>query len=698
MSDSSDDEHASLVGRKPRARVRWVERRRHEYGEGWTWCRNCAFLALALLAGVAVGFYGGAALWPKAQIALPERPHYDPKYEPFAPASAPRQRPATTSAPTTRAPTLPLPARDLNRWSHVLNESLAWATANAPYFDGADADVTLAYWYRWRLFHLHMRRGDKLRGCSSEEGCWVLTEFLHKVFWSGPHNTIVCPAGHHIMEGRWLRDDAVIDDYARFWFQGSGWRMQYTWWPAYALWQRAQLLQPGAAGGILAELFGALAAHYREVVNTHLHRGAGCVFTSCHADGEENSVGLDGCRPTINAAMHGEATALAHVAKALRNASEASFFAAEAARFRDVLARQLWDDDFGFFVTLAQPVPPQLHAHIRDYQKRGRGREVQTYFGCLACERGRKCPPERGWPNGKRVPVRELAGLTSPWYFNAVPRADVARYAEAWRQLRDPRGFGARWGPTTTERRHECFNFTNRAQCNWNGPTWPYETSKAGTGLINLLQTYPAQASAGRADFDDLIRTYAKAHTRSHAEGLLPPHVDEDLHPDDGYWITRRKLHGISPWPKTGGLGGARDPLRVRGTHYFHSTYVDLVLSGVVGVRAAATHIELMPLALMEWWEARHVKVHGREIDAIWDVSGAKYGRGAGLHVWVDGKHAGHAPPVHDVTAGAHDATGLPRLVAPRVRISLDRRLRFVICADDAAPVEEEEPGAWSEC
>ena len=102
--------------------------------------------------------------------------------------------------------------------------------------------------------------------------------------------------------------------------------------------------------------------------------------------------------------------------------------------------------------------------------------------------------------------------------------------------------------------------------------------------------------------------------------------------------------------------------------------------AGVVGVRAAATHIELMPLALMEWWEARHVRVHGREIDAIWDVSGAKYGRGAGLHVWVDGKHAGHAPPVHDVTAGAHDATGLPRLVAPRVRISLDRRHWSELC------------------
>ena len=36
-------------------------------------------------------------------------------------------------------------------------------------------------------------------------------------FCSGPHNTIVAPAGHHIMEGRWLRDETVIDDYARFW-------------------------------------------------------------------------------------------------------------------------------------------------------------------------------------------------------------------------------------------------------------------------------------------------------------------------------------------------------------------------------------------------------------------------------------------------------------------------------------------------
>ena len=71
---------------------------------------------------------------------------------------------------------------------------------------------------------------------------------------------------------------------------------------------------------------------------------------------------------------------------------------------------------------------------------------MQTYFGCLACDRKRTCPPDRGWPQGKRVPVRELMGLTSPWYFSAVPRGSkrVAAYAEAFSQLEDPTGFGAK--------------------------------------------------------------------------------------------------------------------------------------------------------------------------------------------------------------------------------------------------------------
>ena len=47
--------------------------------------------------------------------------------------------------------------------------------------------------------------------------------------------------------------------------------------------------------------------------------------------GQENSAGLDGCRPTINSIMFGEATALAHIAVALGNRSRARHFEREAA-------------------------------------------------------------------------------------------------------------------------------------------------------------------------------------------------------------------------------------------------------------------------------------------------------------------------------------------------------------------------------
>ena len=349
--------------------------------------------------------------------------------------------------------------------------------------------------------------------------------------------------------------------------------------------------------------------------------------------------------------MYGEARALAAIARALGNGSRADYFEAEALRWQRVLTDRLWSEELGFFVNEAQPPPATLFGEIRQYQRIGRGREIQTYFGCLACHRERTCPPGRGWPNGRRVPVRELMGLSSPWYFGAVPKADVAaasKYAKAFTQLDDAAGFAARWGPRTTERRSDCYNFSNSAQCNWNGGVWPYETSKVATALIKLLETYPPQPHVGRGMFDKVLRTYAHAHTRSHAERLLPPHVDEDLHPDDGYWITRRKLHGIEPWPKTGGLGNrnGRDPLRNRGDHYFHSSFNDVVLSGVVGLRAHEAHLEISPLALMPWFAATHVRLRGVDVSVVWDAYGTRFRHGKGLHVWRGGRAVGSLPPL----------------------------------------------------
>ena len=382
---------------------------RHRRRSDCAWQRWCQ-MACAVVVGLAIGHTLADHVFKRPAAATTASPT-----ERSAPSKASSsQRVATVEAVASPPPPPPVrklgppPRVDPSKWKHVLNESLAWVEETVPHFECADADVTLTYWYRWRLFHLHMRRGDKLRACSSPaEGCWVVTEFLHKVFWSGAHNTIVAPAGHHMMEGRWLRDASVIDDYARFWFLGQGWRKQYTFWPAYALWQRSLLLQRrGAAEGITAELFPLLADNYRDWQRTHYAARAGCIFQSCHADGQENSAGLDGCRPTITAVMFGEASALAAIAAALRNTSESAFFAAEAAKWQRVLEQRLWDPRLKFFVTEAQPPPPNLHQELQRMNRLKRSREVQTYFGCLACDRKRTCPPERGWPQGKRVTVR----------------------------------------------------------------------------------------------------------------------------------------------------------------------------------------------------------------------------------------------------------------------------------------------------
>jgi hypothetical protein len=661
--DFAADEHQGLLANNPRRQRSTSSAAMAERRPGSTY--------LAILLAFMVGSLALSRPWSSSAKNIAERPGPRDRVSSLA-LPVPRNNdspPPPPPSPPPPPPSLPPPTIELAPYANILNESQSWVRESVPHFECADGDITTAYWYRWRLFHLHMgKRPKRKAGCGRAGGCWVLTEFLQKVFWSGPHNTIVCPAGHHIMEGRWLRDETVLDDYARFWFRGDGWRKQYTWWAAHALHERSLLHHHSASEGVQAELFGDLDDHYHSWLRTHYSERGKCMFTSCHADGEENSAGLDGCRPTINSVMYGEAAALERIARALGNATRADYFAEQARRWQAVLTERLWDHELGFFMNEAQPPPPQLLAEIRRYQKQGRGREIQTYFGCLACHRGRKCPPERGWPVGQRVRVRELMGLSSPWYFRAVPETEperAASYAKAFAQLNDTGGFGARWGPRTTERRSECYNFSNSAQCNWNGGSWPYETSKVATALINLLQTYPPQPTVGKRAFDRVLRTFAVAHTRTTAEGLLPPHVDEDLHPDDGYWITRRKLHGISPWPKTGGLGNknGKDHLRGRGTHYFHSTFNDLVLSGLVGLRAHEADLEIFPLALVPWFCATRVRLRGSDYTILWDAYGTHYPHGAGMHVWRDGHPIGSAPP--QITSEGTNAMPTP----PRVRL-----------------------------
>ena len=88
------------------------------------------------------------------------------------------------------------------------------------------------------------------------------------------------------------------------------------------------------------------------------------------------------------------------------------------------------------------------------------------------------------WPCDSAVSVRELLGLGAPYYFGIVPASPTGtEFDGMWASLFDSiDGFWAEWGPTTVERRATCFNKTqDTGECNWAGPSWPYETSRVIT-------------------------------------------------------------------------------------------------------------------------------------------------------------------------------------------------------------------------
>ena len=73
-----------------------------------------------------------------------------------------------------------------------------------------------------------------------EEQGYVITEFLPPVSWAGQFNTIAGSAGHHIYEGRWLKNPKVLDDYSSFWFSPRANPRAYTAWLTNAIHARLE--------------------------------------------------------------------------------------------------------------------------------------------------------------------------------------------------------------------------------------------------------------------------------------------------------------------------------------------------------------------------------------------------------------------------------------------------------------------------
>ena len=119
----------------------------------------------------------------------------------------------------------------------------------------------------------------------------------------------------------------------------------------------------------------------------------------------------------------------------------------------------------------------------------------------------------------------------------------------------------------SANRRRRCYNYSwEHGDC-WNGPSWPYETSRVLTAAAHALDggggdddADDADVAAGRAaaaaalpidadDFHAMLLDYARQHLRTSADNASAPFVFENVHPDAGYWNGMREAATVENRP-----------------------------------------------------------------------------------------------------------------------------------------------------
>jgi hypothetical protein len=217
-------------------------------------------------------------------------------------------------------------------------------------------------------------------------------------------------------------------------------------------------------------------------------------------------------------------------------------------------------------------------------------------------------------PDGEFAQVREAIGYI-PWMVN-LPDKDKG-YEIAWEQLKDPEGFLAPFGLTTAEQRHPEFRTHGCCNCEWDGAVWPFATSQTLTALANLFNNYEQDIITDSAFFRHLELYVESQYYRGR------PYIGEYLDETTGYWL----------------MGDQE-----RSRYYNHSTFNDLIITGLVGLRPRADDIieinPLIPEGIWDWFCLDNVLYNNQILSIIWDSDGSKYKSGKGLTLLIDGKKA----------------------------------------------------------
>jgi len=467
-----------------------------------------------------------------------------------------------------------------------------WYRGNIPFFESSDPQLDAVYYYRWSVVRAHQRD-------LGAQG-YVTTEFLDDVPWQRePYATLNDASGFHIGETRWLRDRRYAADYIDYMYTGGNDR-HFTDYMADAVYGR--YLVDGDAGEAIRHL--PVMHHLYRAWDERFDRSKGLYWIEPLLDATEYTIssidasggkdgfrGGDAFRPSINAYMFANARAISYLAQLAGNKPVATEYAGRAAALKSRVQEALWQPRFNHFVDRYKV----SNEHVKYWE------------------------PIRG---------RELVGFL-PWTFSLPD--DEPRFAEAWAHLLSSGEFAGAAGLRTVGPSYEHYLRQYRyegtaPECQWNGPVWPFQTTQVLLGLANLLNDYH-QTVITRADFLRLLRQYAAMHYQN---GRLD--IEEDYHPETGMPIV--------------GLA--------RSHHYFHSGYIDLILSGLAGIRAGPDDaLDVNPLLpdqrSLRWFRVQDVPYHGHLVSVTWDADGRRFGT-RGLSIELDGKLVAQRPTIGRLT------------------------------------------------
>ena len=408
---------------------------------------------------------------------------------------------------------------------------------------------------------------------------YAMTEFLVPRSYADQYNLIASGVGHHIHESRWLRDTIYLDQIMNTWYKGNeGNPMKKI--ANYSSWMAHSLWGRYLVDGRkdwIVSMLPSLEWEYNHWETTHTREG-GLYWQADVQDAMEETISGGRKKKYLRPSINAY---MYGNAMAIGNICRLAGFASKAQAYFDK----------------ATDLQEKVHQKLWN--------DEHQFFETHRID--------------SSANVREAIGFM-PWYTHMAK--DEAKYSVAWLQASDPQGFSAPYGQTTAERRHPLFRTHGVGKCEWDGAVWPFATSQTLTALANFANDYQSSHLSlltSHLSIDSLYFAELEKYMQSqHMRGK--PYIGEYLDETTGYW-----------------LKGDQE----RSRYYNHSTWNDLIITGLVGLRPRADNtLEVNPLLPKGKWDyfcLDNVPYHGHNLTILYDKDGSHYHAGKGLRIYVNG-------------------------------------------------------------